>query len=189
MTPNKIDFGIDELNQAIQDIASWQATQKASEFKSAQSAASSIASESKQMPKLAAAERPRYRDMADRSSERYRDAALSQNDKLAADQYERMTPDQLDEEHYRDHYRDRSFYRREDPDMASQLANLETQVGDIRVGMGKVETKLEYIEKNMLTKGRAAIIALGVVLGVFAGGWWVVQQYLSPILAATGANG
>ncbi|MFJ5538579.1 hypothetical protein [Vreelandella titanicae] len=77
----------------------------------------------------------------------------------------------------------------EEGDMSERITNLESQVSQLRVDMAEVKTKVSYIEKTMLTKGRAAVIALGVVVSVFVGGWWIVQQYLSPILTTIGATG
>lgn len=68
--------------------------------------------------------------------------------------------------------------------MESRVARLEENVTDIKVSVGKIETRLDYIEKNMFTKGMAAAYALVGIIAVFSAGWWVVQQYLSPILHA-----
>ncbi|GGY87844.1 hypothetical protein [Shewanella fodinae] len=68
--------------------------------------------------------------------------------------------------------------------MESRVARLEENVTDIKVSVGKIETRLDYIEKNMFTKGMAAAYALVAVIAVFSAGWWIVQQYLSPILHA-----
>jgi hypothetical protein len=35
----------------------------------------------------------------------------------------------------------------------------------------------------MLTKGQMAIYTLVAGIAVFAAGWWVVQQYLAPLVA------
>ncbi|MBO2578161.1 hypothetical protein [Shewanella algae] len=70
--------------------------------------------------------------------------------------------------------------------MESRIIRLEDNVTDIKVSAGKIETRLDNIEKNMLTKGMAAIYALTSLLAVasaLAGStWWIVQQYLGPIL-------
>lgn len=73
-------------------------------------------------------------------------------------------------------------------DMAERLTNLESQVSQLRVDMAEVRTKVAHIEKSMLTKGMAAMCALGVVMTILGGGWWVVQQYLSPLLKAAGSS-
>ena len=74
--------------------------------------------------------------------------------------------------------------------MDTRIINLERDMTDVKVAIGKVETRLENIEKNMVTKGQFAIWSLTAILivgGSFTGAiWWVVQQYLAPILAAIG---
>lgn len=72
--------------------------------------------------------------------------------------------------------------------MDGRIRALESGMTDAKVSLGKIETRLEHIEKNMVTKGQMAIWALlGLIAfgGSTAGGvWWIVQQYLSPILKA-----
>lgn len=67
--------------------------------------------------------------------------------------------------------------------MNTRLINLERDMTEVRISLGKVETRLDNIQKPMLTKGRAAVLALGIAATVLGGGWWIVQQYLAPILA------
>lgn len=67
--------------------------------------------------------------------------------------------------------------------MNTRLINLERDMTEVRISLGKVETRLDNIQKTMLTKGRAAVLALGIAATVLGGGWWIVQQYLAPILA------
>ncbi|WP_417216614.1 hypothetical protein [Alcanivorax sp.] len=50
----------------------------------------------------------------------------------------------------------------------------------------KIDASLARIERNMLTKGQAAIYLLIAGIAVFGAGWWVVQQYLAPLLQAAG---
>ncbi len=76
-----------------------------------------------------------------------------------------------------------------DGDMETRTINLERDMTDVKVAMGKVETRLEQIEKTMLTKGQMAIYALAGAMIVLGGGWWIVQQYLAPILARLPAAG
>lgn len=54
---------------------------------------------------------------------------------------------------------------------------------DVKVSLGKVETRLDQIERTMLTKWQMAVYAMGGLLALLGGGWWIVQQYLAPILA------
>ncbi len=70
--------------------------------------------------------------------------------------------------------------------MDTRIINLERDMTDVKVAIGKVETRLESIQSNMVTKGQLAVYALLGLMAVGGGGWWVVQQYLAPILAAIG---
>lgn len=67
--------------------------------------------------------------------------------------------------------------------MDGRIRDLERDMTDMKVALGKVETRLENIELNMLTKGQMAIYTLVAGIAVFAAGWWVVQQYLAPLVA------
>jgi len=68
----------------------------------------------------------------------------------------------------------------------TRIINLERDMTDVKVAIGKVETRLENIERNMVTKGQLAVYALLGLMAMVGAGWWVVQQYLAPILAAIG---
>ncbi|WP_010226240.1 hypothetical protein [Pseudomonas donghuensis] len=65
----------------------------------------------------------------------------------------------------------------------TRIINLERDVTDAKIALAKVETRLENIEKTMLTKGQTAVYALIAGIAVFGAGWWVVQQYLAPLVA------
>lgn len=65
----------------------------------------------------------------------------------------------------------------------TRIINLERDMTDAKVALAKVETRLENIERTMLTKGQTAAYALIAGMAVFGAGWWVVQQYLAPLVA------
>ena len=66
--------------------------------------------------------------------------------------------------------------------MNTRITNLERDMTEVKVSLAKVETRLGHIESNMLTKGYAAVLALGIGIVLFGAGWWVVQQYLAPLV-------
>lgn len=72
------------------------------------------------------------------------------------------------------------------PEMENRLQRIETASNDTRERLVRVETKIENIEKQMLTKGRAAgwamAIMASVVSSIVGAAWWLMQSYLSPIL-------
>ncbi|AWT29854.1 hypothetical protein FEM13_31960 [Pseudomonas aeruginosa] len=74
--------------------------------------------------------------------------------------------------------------------MNTRIINLERDMTDVKVAVGKIETRLESIEKHMVTKGQMAVWALSAMLvvgGSFVGAiWWMAQQYLAPILSEIG---
>ncbi|MHB0774279.1 hypothetical protein [Halomonas sp. WWR20] len=68
-----------------------------------------------------------------------------------------------------------------------RILKLESDMSDIKVSLAKIEGRLEKIDdklNNCLTKGQLAVYALLCVLGILGAGWWIVQQYLSPILTS-----
>lgn len=69
-------------------------------------------------------------------------------------------------------------------DLDTRLTNLERDMTEVKVAIGKVETRIEHIERQMLTKGQTAVYALLAGIAVFGAGWWVVQQYLAPLVAS-----
>jgi hypothetical protein len=66
--------------------------------------------------------------------------------------------------------------------MEDRIARLEDHLTDVKVSLAKVETRMSHIDQTMLSKGQMAIYALLGAVTIIGGGWWIVQQYLAPIL-------
>jgi len=71
----------------------------------------------------------------------------------------------------------------EEADMQERLAEVERNVSDVKATLARIEVKVD----NCVTKAQLASYAFLGVLGVLGAGWWVVQQYLSPILQSVGS--
>lgn len=54
----------------------------------------------------------------------------------------------------------------------------------IKVSIGKIETRLD----NVATKTWVMGGAIAVLVTLIGGFWWIAQQYLAPILAASGKH-
>jgi len=73
---------------------------------------------------------------------------------------------------------------RRDGDPDGRIPALESGMTEVKVSLGKIEVRLDHIEQNMVTRGQLSIYAMVATLAVFGGGWWIIQQYLAPILKA-----
>jgi len=60
----------------------------------------------------------------------------------------------------------------------------ETDLTAIKVSVAKIETRLD----NVATKTWVMAGAIGVLVALIGGFWWIAQQYLAPILAAAGKH-
>jgi hypothetical protein len=60
----------------------------------------------------------------------------------------------------------------------------ESDVTDIKVSIGKVETRLEAVATKTWVMGGA----IAAVVALISGSAWIVQQYLAPLLAAAGKH-
>lgn len=63
-----------------------------------------------------------------------------------------------------------------------RIRDLEQSMTDVKVSLARTETKLGNIESNMFTKAQASRYAVVMLLAVLGGGWWLVQQFLAPIV-------
>lgn len=73
-------------------------------------------------------------------------------------------------------------------DLKSDARAIASDMVALKLASASVESKLRDIDRHMVTKGQLAIWAMLMVIagagGAFAGGWWIIQQYLAPILKA-----
>lgn len=60
----------------------------------------------------------------------------------------------------------------------------EADLTAIKVSLAKIETRLD----NVATKTWVMAGAIAVLVAMVGGFWWIAQQYLAPILAASGKH-
>ena len=70
--------------------------------------------------------------------------------------------------------------------MKTSAPSVQHEVTDIKVSIARIETRIDNITSNMLSKGQAATLMLSAALVILSAGWWVIQHYLAPLLASLG---
>jgi len=70
--------------------------------------------------------------------------------------------------------------------MQARIARLEDQVTGLRIDAARVETKVDGLGQHMATKAWVLTGALAVLVAIVGAAWWMVQQYLAPILQHLG---
>lgn len=76
------------------------------------------------------------------------------------------------------------YMRRDISDLRSDVKAMAADVVSLKIASSSAGTKLDHIDKHMVTKGQLSLYALLTLLPVIGGGWWIVQQYLAPLLKA-----
>lgn len=74
------------------------------------------------------------------------------------------------------------YMRRDISDLRSDVKAMAADVVSLKIASSSAGTKLEHIDKHMVTKGQLSLYALITLLPIIGGGWWIVQQYLAPLL-------
>lgn len=68
--------------------------------------------------------------------------------------------------------------------MRRDISELKSDVKAISSDLVALKIQVAHLDKHMVTKAQLASYALLTLLPVLGGGWWIVQQYLAPILKA-----
>ncbi|MFJ3486612.1 hypothetical protein ACIPL1_24885 [Pseudomonas sp. NPDC090202] len=76
------------------------------------------------------------------------------------------------------------YMRRDISDLRSDVKAIAADIVALKLATSTVGTKLDHIDKHMVTKGQLSLYALLTLLPIIGGGWWIVQQYLAPLLKA-----
>lgn len=76
------------------------------------------------------------------------------------------------------------YMRRDISDLRDDVKSIATDIVSLKLSSSAADAKLDSIDKHMVTKGQLSLYALLTILPVLGGGWWIVQQYLAPILKA-----
>ena len=76
------------------------------------------------------------------------------------------------------------YMRRDISELRSDVKSIAADIVTLKLSSSGADAKLDNIDKHMVTKGQLSVYALLTILPVLGGGWWIVQQYLAPILKA-----
>lgn len=76
------------------------------------------------------------------------------------------------------------YVRRDVSDLRADVKSIAADIVALKLSSSSINAKLDSIDKHMVTKGQLSLYAFLTILPVLGGGWWIVQQYLAPILKA-----
>lgn len=79
---------------------------------------------------------------------------------------------------------DVGYMRRDVSELKSDVKAISSDLVTMKLSIARIDTQLAHLDKHMVTKAQLASYALLSLIPILGGGWWIVQQYLAPILKA-----
>jgi glutathione S-transferase len=70
-------------------------------------------------------------------------------------------------------------------DLAGRLSFAEDNMADVRLRLAVVEERLSHTATSSWVLGCAVAVLAGSLVGTLGGFWWIVQQYIGPLLQAS----
>ncbi len=77
---------------------------------------------------------------------------------------------------------DVEYIKRDVSEIAHCIKVIQGDVNVMKTQSAVLLERTETIKSNMVTKGQLAMYASAALLAMLGGAWWIVQQYLAPIL-------
>jgi len=78
---------------------------------------------------------------------------------------------------------DVEYIKRDISDISHLIKMIQGDVNVLKTQSAVLVERTEAIKSDMVTKGQLALYAAATLTAILGGVWWIVQQYLSPILA------
>ncbi|WP_178084350.1 hypothetical protein [Pseudomonas sp. F(2018)] len=77
---------------------------------------------------------------------------------------------------------DVEYIKRDVGEIAHSIKVIQGDVGVLKTQSAVLIERTDTIKSDMVTKAQLAMYAAGTLVAIVAGTWWIVQQYLAPIL-------
>lgn len=79
---------------------------------------------------------------------------------------------------------DIEYIKRDVSELAHSAKVIQGDVSVLKTQSAVLLERTAHLEKNMVTQAQLATYAAVVLVTVVGGAWWVIQQYLAPLIAA-----
>jgi hypothetical protein len=70
-------------------------------------------------------------------------------------------------------------------DLAGRLSFAEENLADVRRRLAVVEERLSHTATKSWVLGCAVAVLAGSLVGTLGGFWWIIQQYIGPLMRAS----